>query len=294
MTGAMVAQVRRFNRIVTERVGALNDHFLGQDRPLGEARLLWEIGLEGCEVRLLRARLGLDSGYASRMLRALESDGLIEVAPSAADGRIRVARLTQRGRRERAILDERSDDLAGSLLAPLTPSQRQRLMSAMRDVERLLIAASVQIMPTDPEHPDAQYCLSEYVAELNQRSTRGFDPSVGATALPHEVRPPAGAFFVAYLHGEPIGCGAVKHHDGAPAEIKRMWISPRARGLGLGRRLLATLETCAADAGARVAHIETSAVLGEALSLYRSAGWVEVAAFNDEPFADHWLEKALM
>ena len=108
-----------------------------------------------------------------------------------------------------------------------------------------------------------------------------------------EVRPPAGEFFVAYLYGEPVGCGAVKHHADLPAEIKRMWIAPNARGLGLGRRLLERLEACAAAGGARVAHIETSAVLVEALSLYRSTGWVEVPAFNDEPFADHWLEKAL-
>jgi GNAT superfamily N-acetyltransferase len=131
------------------------------------------------------------------------------------------------------------------------------------------------------------------VAELNRRSTRGFDPSVGATALPHEVRPPAGQFFVAYLHDEPIGCGGVKHHADAPAEIKRMWIAPEARGLGLGRRLLEQLEACARDSGAEVAHIETSAVLTEALSLYQSSGWVEVPRFNDEPFADHWFEKEL-
>jgi len=153
--------------------------------------------------------------------------------------------------------------------------------------------ASVQITTLDPEHPDAQYCLAEYVAELNRRSRRGFDPSAGATALPHEVRPPAGEFFVAYLHGEAVGCGAVKHHGDRSAEIKRMWIAPAARGLGLGRRLLERLEACALAGGARVAHIETSAVLIEALSLYQSAGWVEVPAFNDEPFADHWFEKAL-
>jgi GNAT superfamily N-acetyltransferase len=156
-----------------------------------------------------------------------------------------------------------------------------------------LTAGNVQITSVDPEHPDAQYCLQEYVAELNRRSQRGFDPSVGATALPHEVRPPAGEFFVAYLHGEAVGCGAVKHHADAPAEIKRMWIAPRARGLGLGRRLLERLETCARAGGAHVAHIETSAVLVEALSLYRSTGWVEVPAFNEEPFADYWFEKAL-
>jgi DNA-binding MarR family transcriptional regulator/GNAT superfamily N-acetyltransferase len=293
MADAMVDQTRRFNRIVTERVGALNERFLGRERPLGEARLLWEIGLDGCEVRLLRARLGLDSGYLSRLLGSLQAAGLVKVTMGRGDRRIRVARLTTAGRRERAALDQRSDELARSLLAPLPVKQREQLVAAMREVERLLTSASVQITTVDPEHPDARYCLAEYVAELNRRSPRGFDPSLGATALPHEVRPPAGAFLVAYLHGEAVGCGAVKHHADRPAEIKRMWISPKARGLGLGRRLLETLEACAVAGGARVAHIETSAVLVEALSLYRSTGWAEVPAFNDEPFADHWFEKTL-
>jgi GNAT superfamily N-acetyltransferase len=149
------------------------------------------------------------------------------------------------------------------------------------------------ITSLDPEHPDARYCLAEYVAELNRRSPRGFDPSVGATALPEEVRLPAGEFFVAYAGGNAVGCGAVKHHGDEPAEIKRMWIAPAARGLGLGRRLLERLEACALAGGARVAHIETSAVLVEAIALYRSAGWLEVPAFNEEPFADHWFEKVL-
>jgi len=294
MADATVEQVRRFNRVVTERVGALSDHFLGLGRPLGEARLLWEIGPDGCEVRLLRARLGLDSGYVSRLLRSLEAAGLVSLTAGTGDRRTRIARLTAAGRRERAALDERSDRLAASLLEPLSPAQRQRLVAAMGEVERLLIAGSAEIRPVDPEHDDARYCLSEYVAELNSRSSsRPFDPSVGATAHPHEVRPPAGQFFVVYLHGEPIGCGAVKHHEDAPAELKRMWISPQARGLGLGRRLLETLEACALKGGARVARIETSSVLAEALALYRSSGWVEVERFNDEPFADHWLEKRL-
>src|SRR5689334_10559473 len=293
MADVMVEQVRRFNRTVTERAGALNDHFLGGDRPLGEARLLWEIGTDGCEVRLLRARLGLDSGYVSRLLRKLEAAGLVKVEASGADRRIRIARLTAAGRAERDALDERSDDHARSMLAPLDPDQQDRLVAAMREVERLLVAASVQIELVDPEHPDARYCIAEYVAELNRRSDRGFDPSKGATALPHEVRPPAGEFFVIYLHGEPIGCGAVKFHRGEPTEIKRMWLAPAARGLGLGRRLLDHLEGRARASGARVAHIETSAVLTAALALYRSTGWVEVPPFNDEPFADHWFEKRL-
>jgi DNA-binding MarR family transcriptional regulator/GNAT superfamily N-acetyltransferase len=293
MADAMIEQVRSFNRTVTERVGALNDRFLGRGRPLGEARVLWEVGHHGGEVRRLRSRLGLDSGYLSRLLGALAADGLIDVGPSQGDRRVRVARLTRAGRRELAALDRRSDGLARALLDPLNPAQRRRLVAAMGEIEHLLSAASVEIQPVDPEHPDARYCLAEYVAELNRRSERGFDPTVGATALPHEVRPPAGWFFVAYLEAEPIGCGAVKLHDHEPAEIKRMWIAPQTRGLGLGRRLLETLEACARAGGATVAHIETSAVLTEALALYRSAGWIEVPRFNDEPFADHWLEKRL-
>ena len=293
MSATAVDEVRHFNRTVTERLGALSDDFLGLHRPLGESRVLWEIGSDGCEVRLLRARLGLDSGYTSRMLRSLESEGLVKLKRGPADRRIRVARLTAAGRRALAALNERADEHARSLLAPLTSEQKERLVAAMHDVARLLTAAGVEIQSVDPEHPDARYCLAEYVAELNRRADRAFDPSVGATALPHEVRPPTGEFFVAYLHGEPVGCGAVKHHPGGVTDIKRMWISPSARGLGLGRRLLDHLEAAARAGGARVAHIETSASLTEALALYRSAGWVEVEPFNDEPFADHWFEKEL-
>lgn len=193
MSDQVVGQIRRFNRVVTERVGALNDRFLGRERPLAEARLLWEIGLDGCEVRLLRSRLGLDSGYLSRLLRSLEAAGLINVAASVSDRRIRVARLTAAGRRERTALDERSDELAQWLLAPLSLQQRKRLVAAMRDVERLLTSASVQITAVDTAHPGAQYCLAEYVAELNRRSERGFNPSAGATALPHESDRPPGS-----------------------------------------------------------------------------------------------------
>src|SRR5579884_1273215 len=116
---ADVAHVRSFNRVVTQRIGALNDRYLGSGRPLGQDRLLWEIGVTGCEVRSLRARLGLDAGHASRLLRALEAAGLVVVTPSENDGRVRVARLTRRGRSELTLLSRRSDELAASILGPL-------------------------------------------------------------------------------------------------------------------------------------------------------------------------------
>src|SRR3954469_20831860 len=135
-----VAQVRRFNRVVTQRVGALDDHFAGLDRPLGEARLLWEIGAGESDVRSLRARLGLDSGYMSRLLRNLEAAGLIAVESDPDDRRVRRARLTPNGIAEREELDRRSDALAASLLQPLDAPQRERLTAAMRGREGLRAA----------------------------------------------------------------------------------------------------------------------------------------------------------
>jgi DNA-binding MarR family transcriptional regulator/GNAT superfamily N-acetyltransferase len=291
MDAGMVAQVRRFNRAVTQRVGALDSSYLRSGRPLGEARVLWEIGEEGCEVRALRARLGLDSGHASRLLRSLEAAGLVEVAAGTADRRVRTARLTPAGLAERAELGRRNDQLARSILEPLSEGERERLVAAMREVERLLTAALVEIREVDPVHPDARHCLRAYFAELDRRSDTPFDPATGSTAEPHELRPPAGVLLVAYLRGAPIGCGALKHHPAAPSDIKRMWVAEPARGLGIGRRLLAELEARAAAHGDRSVRLETNRALTEAIALYRSAGYVEVPPFNDEPFAHHWFEK---
>ena len=293
MPDERIGRVRSFNRSVTQRVGALSNRYLARDRPLGEARLLWEIGTDGCEVRALRRRLDLDSGHASRLLRSLEAAGMVRVAPSPSDRRIRVARLTSDGLAERAVLDRRSDEQAASMLAPLDDAQRKRLVDAMRTVERLLTFASVEIRPVDPTHPDARQCLRAYFDELNRRSEAGFDPAEGVTAEPHEISPPAGCLLIAYLRAEPVGCGAVKHLSRGPSDIKRMWVSPSARGLGIGRRLLAELEDCVARSGAAVARLETNRALVEAIALYRSAGYREVPAFNDEPFADHWFAKRL-
>ncbi len=293
MDPGMIEQVRRFNRTLTQRIGALDDAFLSRDRPLGQARLLWEIGPDGSDVRRLRARLDLDSGYLSRLLRSLESDELVLVEPSDADGRVRTARLTSRGRAERAELDRLSDDAAAALLEPLSTRQRDRLMTAMAEVERLLVASAVQITVCDPRHPDARRAVRAYAAELSQRFESGYDPARGISATDEEVSPPAGLFLLASLHSEPVGCGVLKFHADAPAHIKRMWVDPSVRGLGLGRRLLAELEAQAAAHGVQTVQLETHRALGEAISLYRTADYREVAAFNDEPYAHHWFKKTI-
>jgi DNA-binding MarR family transcriptional regulator/GNAT superfamily N-acetyltransferase len=293
MDQSSVASVRRFNRTVTQRVGALDDKYLRRGRSLGASRVLWEVDEDGCDVRRLRARLSLDSGYLSRLLRSLEASGLVRVGVDRHDRRVRTVHLTAKGRRERAVLDERSDRLAGALLEPLTASQQQRLVTAMAEVERLLTSGAVALVEADPTSPAARHCLREYAAELDHRFPTGFD--TGRSRLPDhgDLRPPRGLLVLATLAGEPVGCGGLRFHDdGQPTELKRMWVSPSVRGLGVGRRLLTDLERRAAATG-HVLRLDTNGVLVEAISLYRSAGWREVDAFNDEPFADHWFEKRL-
>jgi DNA-binding MarR family transcriptional regulator/N-acetylglutamate synthase-like GNAT family acetyltransferase len=293
MATEQMEQVRSFNRTVTERIGALQDSYLARGRPLGASRVLWEIADEATDVRALRARLDLDSGYLSRLLRLLERDGLVEVAPDAADRRVRRLRLTPAGRAERKLLDARSDDLARSLLDPLSDDHRERLVAAMAVVERLLTAGLVEVGVEPPTTPAARFCLQSYFAELDERFDAGFDPGRSISASETELTEPAGLLLVAWLRGEPIGCGALKFHRSAPAELKRMWVARSARGLGVGRRILSELEREAAARGAARVRLETNRNLTEATGLYRSAGYTEVEAFNDEPYAHHWFEKRL-
>ncbi len=153
--------------------------------------------------------------------------------------------------------------------------------------------AAIEIRQVDPAGEDAITCVRAYFAELDRRSDSGFDAVAGISAEPHEVTPPAGLFLVAYRQGKPVGCGAVKHHPGEPSEIKRMWVAESMRGRGIARRILAELEADAVGHGATAARLETNKALNEAIALYRSAGYGEVPAFNDEPFAHHWFEKQL-
>jgi DNA-binding MarR family transcriptional regulator/GNAT superfamily N-acetyltransferase len=292
MTAEMVAQVRRFNRTVTQRIGVLNENFLASRRTLGQNRLLWEIGTDGCDIRSLRARLDLDSGYVSRLLRALEASGLIAIEQSATDGRVRTAHLTGAGRRELAMLDHRSDEAAAAILQPLNARQRDRLVTAMAEVERLLIASTVEVRECDPRHPDAKFCLQTYYSELAVRFREGYDPAVSPIA-DAEMTPPAGLLLVASLHGEPVGCGALIFYPDDVGLVKRMWVAPAVRGLGLGRRLLAELEDRGRSHGVRLMRLETKDELAEAVQMYRASGYREVVPFNDEPYADHWFEKPL-
>lgn len=289
----LVARARAFNRVVTQRVGALHDEYLSRGRPLGASRLLWELDPAGTDIRDLRTRLDLDAGYCSRLVRMLEADDLVTIGAATDDRRRRVVTPTAAGRAEQAVLDRASDELAHDLLAPLDERQRRRLADAMATVERLLTTSLVTVDVEDPTTDVARWCLDSYYAELDDRFPGGFDVDAAQPTTPRHLTPPAGLLLVARLRDQPIGCGALTFHGDGPAELKRMWVTPEARGLGLGRRLVHELEDRAVAHGVDRLVLDTNAVLTEAIALYRATGWVEVEQVTDEHHADLWFAKDL-
>ena len=288
-----IQQVRRFNRLITQRTGALEDSYLRRGRPLGEARLLFEIGPDGADIRTLRARLNLNSGYVSHLLRSLETQHLITVRPQPDDARRRAVTLTRKGRAEYTAYEKLSDTLATSWLDPLSPAQRDRLTTAMAEVERLITAAAITVRIAPPDSDAARHCLAAYFTELATRFDTGFDPARSNSATEAEMTPPAGYFFIAWMDTRPAGCGALKCNPRGIGEVKRMWTAPEARGLGVARRILHAIETKALDLKLKRLRLETNRALIEAQSLYRTAGYREVERFNQEPYAHHWFEKRL-
>ncbi|MFL9876002.1 bifunctional helix-turn-helix transcriptional regulator/GNAT family N-acetyltransferase [Paraburkholderia megapolitana] len=288
-----IQQVRSFNRIVAEGIGAIDDSFLGRGRPMGESRLLWEIGPDGADLRALRERLDLDSGYLSRILGSLERQGLVAIEAHPDDRRVRRILLTRSGLKERAELDRLSDTVAVRVLDPLSESQRVALLTAMAEVERLLQPSLIRFEIEDPASDDARWCFEQYFTELNARFEAGFDPSSSLPADTHELTAPHGVLIVARLRGNPVGCVALKFHKKSAAELKRMWVSSSVRALGVGRGLLDEAEKQARKSGARAIRLETNRTLSEAINLYRRCGYVEVEAFSAEPYAHHWFEKKL-
>ncbi|MFI5553344.1 GNAT family N-acetyltransferase [Streptomyces sp. NPDC051738] len=285
-----VTALRRFNRYFTRRIGVLDDHYLGQNRPLGEARLLFEIG-DGASLRELRSRLGLDAGYLSRMAKALEAQGMVRLTAHPRDSRLRMIELTTAGRAEVKEQNLRSSAVATGLLEGLSEPQRARLTEALATTQRLLRLAVITVDLVDGAAPDARHCLDAYAADIDERFPEGFDKS--DLVRPQEVSGDSGAFFVAREEGRPVGCGALRRLEPGVGEIRHVWVHPDARRLGLARRLLDALEGEAAARGLTVVRLDTHAALTEAQSMYRACGYTEIPRYDDNVYAAHWFEKRL-
>jgi DNA-binding MarR family transcriptional regulator len=287
-----VATLRRFNRSWSQRVGVLDESFLGSGRPLGPSRLLFELRSGGSSVRELRERLDLDSGYLSRLLRQLEAEGLIAVEPDPADARRRIATLTKRGVAAQQDLDDRSDALAHGLVDALSDRQRVRLAECLDQADRLVRAATVSLDLVDPASESARTAVAAYFRELDETFDGGFDVAAGA-ADEHTLGGATGRFVVAVSGGVVVGCGGLQSLTDDIGEIKRMWVHRDWRGLGLAGRLLRRLEAESVALGHKAVRLDTNSSLADALAMYWAAGYVEIPRYNDNPYPDHWFEKVL-
>jgi DNA-binding MarR family transcriptional regulator/GNAT superfamily N-acetyltransferase len=291
MTNDPVSRIRRFNRAVTTEVGALDTSFLGRGRPLGAARVLNSIGQGQSDVAAIRDNLGLDSGLMSRLLRSLEEEGFIETVPNPRDARRRVAKLTEAGRSEFQAYEALSNAQAEEFLA--RHRRPEELLRAMDIVASSLRRHQIVLEEKDPRREHARYCLSEYYAELSRRFEQGFDVSLSRDPDAEDMTRPRGAFLVAMSDGMPIGCVGLKGSGGEVAEIKRLWVSPSARGLGLAKRLMAAAGDIARELSVKFLRLDTNSALPEATQLYRGTGWYEIDRFNDDPYPDTFFEKRL-
>jgi GNAT superfamily N-acetyltransferase len=159
--------------------------------------------------------------------------------------------------------------------------------------DRLRLAAEAQFEVVDPRSAAAVAAVAAYVAELDQRFPGGFDVGgdIGADAAAFD--PPTGAFVMVRVGGVTVGCGALQRLADDTAEIKRMWIDPAWRGLGVAPRLLAHLEQLARERGHSMVRLDTSATLTEAIALYERSGYRSIERYNDNPYAQRWFEKVV-
>lgn len=286
-----VSRVRRFNRAVTLEVGALDTSFLGRGRPLGAARVLNAIGEGRTDVTEIRGSLQLDSGLMSRLLRGLEKNGLITTGPHAGDARRRIARLTEAGRREFRAYERLSNARAAALLA--RNPRAEELLTAMDLVASALGRERITVEETDPRGEVARHCLGQYYAELARRFEKGFDVTLSRDPQAKDMTAPRGAFLVALSDGLPLGCVGLKGAGDGTAEVKRLWVAPAARGLGLSKKLMGAVEERARALSIRTLRLDTNRALPEARKLYLKSGWTEIDRFNDDPYADFFFEKRL-
>ncbi|MBA8825198.1 GNAT superfamily N-acetyltransferase [Saccharopolyspora lacisalsi] len=154
-------------------------------------------------------------------------------------------------------------------------------------------SSPIGIGPEPIDSVDARWALGSYTAELDERFQEGFDANRAAPPESGDFVPPRGVFLLVRAEGTVAGCGALRTEQDGTAEIRRMWISSTLRGRGAGRRLLWALEDHARRYGCHRVRLDTAAELDEARSLYASAGYVEIPAYNDNAYAGHWFEKSL-
>jgi DNA-binding MarR family transcriptional regulator/GNAT superfamily N-acetyltransferase len=287
-----IARLRRFNRVVTREIGALDTSYLGRGRPLGVARVLHLIRPGGTDVAEIRSRLGLDTGLLSRTLRSLQGEGLIHLATDASDRRRRIVHLTPAGQAEWQVYENLGHAKAKHVLDRASPRQ-QAVIDAMDLIATVMLRDEIDIRDADPDEAAAIHCLQAYYALLQ---TSIPDITSGMLTLPlsdaPRYRPPHGAFLIAWSDDLPIGTVSLRPLEPGIAEVKRLWVDPMARGQGLARRLMRAIEDRARNMGFSSVRLDTNSALTAAVALYRATGWVDIAPYTSPP-ANVWMAKRL-
>lgn len=284
-------RIRRFHRAVTRETGALDQSFLGRGRPLGPARVLNAIGSGIADVDRIREYLGVEKTVLSRFLAGLQKEGLVILTPAVHDGRRRIATLTDAGSTEFSAYETLSNTQARNLLA--SHPKPEKILAAMDLIASALGQNEVEIIVVDPDDPRVGPCLEAFYTELGKRLKHGFDITLAALPDAEDMRPPRGRFLLAVSDGLPLGCVGIKGTDKDYGEIKRLWVSQAARGMGLARRLMTASEIHAQQLGVTRLRLDTNVVLSEALNLYQKTGWSEIERYNDDPHPTHFFEKQL-
>jgi len=283
---ARIAALRRFNRFYTQRIGVLDEGLLASTFSLAQVRVLYELahpgstGQGGPTATELSARLGLDEGYLSRIVRGFETSGMLRRRPSAGDARRQLLALTGKGRAAFAPLDRRSHDRAGALLDALAAGDQRRLVAAAATIERLLGAQPAMPQPIAlraPRPGDIGWVVQRH-GELYSREYRydaQFEALVAAIAARfvqcfdarHE------RCWIADCGGANVGSVFVARQSSGVAKLRLLLVEPEARGRGLGARLVGECIRFARRAGYRSMVLWTQSELAAARRVYQQAGF---------------------
>jgi DNA-binding MarR family transcriptional regulator/GNAT superfamily N-acetyltransferase len=276
-----IAAVRHFNRFYTRQIGVLREGLLQSPYSLTEVRVLYELahGDDSTAAGLCKD-LGLDPGYLSRILRDLVRKGLVEKRPSKSDGRQSLLRLTRKGRKEFAALDARQDEEVGAMLKGLPPEHHTRLVESMRTIQAMLGSQSERKVPyiIRPHQPgdmgwvvhrhgvlySHEYGWDEHfealVAQIVADFIRNFDPKRERC-------------WIAERDGEPVGSVFLVRKSKTVGQLRLLLVEPKARGLGIGKRLVDECIRFARRAGYRKVVLWTNDVLDAARHIYEQAGF---------------------
>jgi DNA-binding MarR family transcriptional regulator/GNAT superfamily N-acetyltransferase len=287
-----VNAVRGFNRFYTRQIGVLQEALLESEYSLTEVRVLYELNERGCTTATDLVRdLNLDAGYLSRLLRKLETKHLITRRSSEADARQSEIALTPRGKAEFTELDTRSHNQIIELLSALGRQERGELLRAMSTIERLLGHASVRDMPyliRQPEPGDLGWIVHRHGALYSTEYgwNEKFEGLVAGVVADYvrNHQPRFDRCWVADCGGEILGCAFIVHVDDKTAQFRLLYVEPRARGKGIGARLIDECLRFAERAGYERVRLWTNDVLTSARRLYEAAGFKLVATESHDQF----------